>query len=119
VSNENVTASAPVHQLVGRFYVNHKELHKIEKYMSLAEWPDDVFTASDGSHISADEHNTREEASSVASMLMRYGFGGFGKRPLRVWVESFEVSPNSTMDRQPPSACSDGERPNQDDLCQP
>jgi len=58
-----------------------------KKYKSCAEWPDHVFTAPDGSHVSSDSHYTRAEAEGVCSMLGRFGFGGRGPLPIRVWVE--------------------------------
>ncbi len=56
-------------------------------FKSCAEWPPEVFTSADGSHISTDEHTTEEEASAVCGMLQRHGFGGNGPRPIRTWVE--------------------------------
>jgi hypothetical protein len=57
------------------------------QYQSCAEWPDDLFTAADGTHISTDTHDTEEQAQGVCRMLAKHGFGGFGRKPLRVWVE--------------------------------
>lgn len=59
------------------------------KYRSYAEWPADVYADAYGSHVSTDDHHTEEEAQSVCRMLMRHGFGGNGRRPVRVWVEAF------------------------------
>lgn len=56
-------------------------------FKSCAEWPPEVFTDADGGHISTDLHHTEEEAASVARMLMRHGFGGNGRKPLRTWSE--------------------------------
>jgi hypothetical protein len=57
------------------------------RYRSFAEWPAETFTAADGSHVSTDDHFTEDAAKAVCGMLMRYGFGGNGPRPLRTWVE--------------------------------
>lgn len=54
---------------------------------SFAEWPPEVFTAMDGSHISTDTHETEDEANSICNLLSIRGFGGNGPLPVRVWVE--------------------------------
>ena len=64
------------------------------KYRSCAEWPDDVFTGADGTHVSTDEHETRVEADAVCVMLRRRGFGGGMALPvsfpIKTWVEEIE-----------------------------
>ena len=57
------------------------------RYRSCAEWPADVYTSSDGSHVSTDTHDTEEGAHAVCQMLLRHGFGGNGPKPIRTWVE--------------------------------
>ena len=60
------------------------------KYKSCAEWPSDLYTGADGSHISTDLHETKVEADSVCVMLRRRGWAGgmvFPVRfPVRTWV---------------------------------
>jgi hypothetical protein len=58
-----------------------------KKYVSHAEWPEDVYISEYGDHVSTDTHNTKLAADSVCRGLVRDGFGGERKRlPLRVWV---------------------------------
>lgn len=61
------------------------------RYTSCAEWPPEVFTDQAGEHVSTDLHHTREEAQGVCDLLSRYGFGGWGKKPIRVWVKEVEA----------------------------
>lgn len=64
------------------------------KCRSFAEWPAEVYTDAHGAHVSTDDHHSEEEAQSVCRMLMRHGFGGNGRRPVRVWVEVFPSNPS-------------------------
>jgi len=60
----------------------------MSKWKSCAEWPEGVYTAPDGSHVSKDTHDTREAAKAVCGLLTRQGFGGEGRHfPRRTWVE--------------------------------
>lgn len=64
----------------------------VKRYRSMVEWPADVFTASDGSHITSDDHFTEEAAKAVITMLKRHGFGGNGRLPISAWVEPVKVT---------------------------
>jgi hypothetical protein len=57
------------------------------KFRSCAEWPADVFTAFDGSHVSTDEHFSKAAARAICRLLKQHGFSGNGRPPVRVWVE--------------------------------
>lgn len=64
------------------------------RYRSCAEWPPDVYTGFDGSHVSTDEHETHVEAHAVTVLIRRHGFGGNGtKKPIRTWVEEIPEPP--------------------------
>ncbi len=63
------------------------------KWRSYVEWPAEVYTDAKGEHVSTDDHHTEAEAQSVCAMLMRYGVGGNGRRPVRAWVEMFPSNP--------------------------
>lgn len=60
-------------------------------YKSCAEWPKDAYTNEFGTHVSTDEHQTKEQAEGVCRMLKKFGFAGVGKHfPLKTWVEKIE-----------------------------
>lgn len=66
----------------------------MDKYQSNAQWPLDVYRGMDGTGISTDTHQTREQAQGVCDGLRREGFGGERKHfPTRVWVSQVEPTP--------------------------
>jgi len=64
----------------------------MDKWISRAQWPLDVYLGMDGTGISDDTHRTESEARAVCAGLERDGFGGQRKAfPIRTWVE--DLSP--------------------------
>ena len=64
---------------------------KFRAWFSNAEWPEDVYTAPDGSHISVDGHDTEGQAKGVCGLLMVEGFGGDRQEfPVKTWSEPGE-----------------------------
>ena len=58
-----------------------------ETFISNAQWPLETYRGFDGSGVSVDTHQTREQAEAVCRGLQRGGFGGMRKSfPLRTWV---------------------------------
>ncbi len=51
----------------------------MQKFKSIAVWPDGIVHNPEGTNITEDFHDTYEQANGVIRRLNREGFGGEGK----------------------------------------
>ena len=58
-----------------------------KQWTSNAEWPDTIPVQSDGTRITTDSHDTKEQAEGVCRLLKKEGWSFRGVFPIRTWVE--------------------------------